>query len=90
MGQSWEEPLGPDGWPEGDADWITPQRLAARVDWAMNAPQGLVSDLPDPRAFLGAALGRNVPEALRFAATAAEDRRTGVGLVLASPAFQRM
>ncbi|WP_298803482.1 DUF1800 domain-containing protein [uncultured Lentibacter sp.] len=90
MGQSWEEPLGPDGWPEGDADWITPQRLAARVDWAMNAPQGLLSDLPDPRAFLGAALGRNVPEALRFAATAAEDRRTGVGLVLASPAFQRM
>ncbi|WP_438990698.1 DUF1800 domain-containing protein [Lentibacter sp.] len=90
MGQTWEEPLGPDGWPEDDGEWITPQRFAARVDWAMSAPQGLLAELPDPREFVSAALGRNVPEALRFAANAAEDRRTGVGLVLASPAFQRM
>jgi len=90
MGQTWEEPLGPDGWPEDDSEWITPQRFAARVDWAMNAPQGLLADLPDPRDFVTAALGRNVPDALQFAANAAEDKRTGVGLVLASPAFQRM
>lgn len=90
MGQTWEEPLGPDGWPEEDGEWITPQRFAARVDWAMSAPQGLVADLPDPRDFVTAALGRNVPDALLFAANAAEDKRTGVGLVLASPAFQRM
>lgn len=89
MGQTWEEPLGPDGWPERDGEWITPQRFAARVDWAMNAPQGL-GDLPDPRALVKDALGNRAPEALIFAANAAEDRRTGVGLILASPAFQRM
>lgn len=89
MGQTWEEPLGPDGWAEQDAEWITPQRFAARVDWAMNAPQGF-GDLPDPRALVTDALGNRAPEALVFAANAAEDRRTGVGLILASPAFQRM
>ncbi|WP_298676919.1 DUF1800 domain-containing protein [uncultured Lentibacter sp.] len=89
MGQTWEEPLGPDGWPEADSAWITPQRFAARVDWAMNAPQAL-GELPDPRALLTGALGNRAPEAVGFAANAAEDRRTGVGLIFASPAFQRM
>lgn len=90
MGQSWQEPLGPDGWPEDDGEWITPQRFAARVDWAMSAPESLIRALPDPRELVQAALGDRAPEALRFAANAAEDRRTGVGLILASPAFQRM
>lgn len=90
MGQTWEEPLGPDGWPEEDAEWITPQRFAARFDWAMSAPAGLLGRVPDPREFATVALGRDLPEAVRFAAEAAEDRRTGVGLILASPSFQRM
>lgn len=90
MGQTWQQPVGPDGWPEEDAAWITPQRLAARVGWAMSAPSLFQPDLPDPRAFVGHALGNRASEQVQFAATAAEDRVTGVGLVLASPAFQRM
>ena len=90
MGQTWQQPVGPDGWPEEDAAWITPQRLAARVGWVMSAPSLLQPDLPDPRAFVGHALGSRASERVLFAAKAAEDRVTGVGLVLASPAFQRM
>ncbi len=90
MGQTWQQPLGPDGWPEDDAEWITPQRLAARVGWAMSAPSLLQPDLPDPREFVGHALGGRASERVLFAAKAAEDRVTGVGLILASPAFQRM
>ncbi len=88
MGQPWERPTGPDGWPEEDEAWITPQGLAARMHWAMVIPERMVA-LPDPRDFVDAALAGHAPEPLRFAARAAESRREGVGLVLASPAFQR-
>jgi uncharacterized protein (DUF1800 family) len=90
MGQPQGRPGGPDGFPEADIDWITPQRLAARLQWAMVMPFQLMRLLPDPRAFVEAALGPAAPEPVRFAARAAETRAEGVGLVLASPAFQRM
>ena len=90
MGQSWGTPAGPDGWPEADAEWITPQRMAARLQWAMTVPFALKRLLPDPREFVETALGPEAPETVRFAAKAAETRAEGVGLVLASPAFQRM
>ena len=89
MGQRWESPTGPDGWPEEDTAWITPQGLATRMSWAMNMPQQLRPDLPDPRVFVTQALGPLAAPAVVFAAEAAENRREGVGLVLSSPAFQR-
>lgn len=90
MGQPWFRPEGPDGWPEEDADWITPQRLAGRLQWALNVPGVLVERLPDPREFVDAVLSGPVPETLRFAARAAETREEGIALILSSPAFQRM
>lgn len=89
MGQPWERSPGPDGWPEGDAAWITPLGLAARLQWAIMRPGDLVDKLPDPRRFVETALGSKAPGAVAFAASAAENRREGIGLVLASPAFQR-
>ncbi|MEQ9261497.1 MAG: DUF1800 domain-containing protein [Roseovarius sp.] len=90
MGQNWATQLGPDGWPEEDDIWITPQRLAARMQWAMITPFRILGALPDPREFVEVALGRYANETVRFAARAAETRPEGVGIVLASPAFQRM
>ncbi|QIE47070.1 DUF1800 domain-containing protein [Pseudohalocynthiibacter aestuariivivens] len=89
MGQPMGAPPGPDGWPEDDADWITPQRLAARLQWAMSAPFQLRRTLPRPETFLIAALGPDAPEPVKFAARAAESRAEGIGIILASPAFQR-
>ena len=89
MGQPFQQAPGPDGWPEREADWITPQGLAARISWAMQAPQRLVRPLPDPRAFLTATLGARAGEKLTWAVGAAESARDGVGLVLASPEFNR-
>jgi uncharacterized protein (DUF1800 family) len=89
MGQPFQQAPGPDGWPEAEADWITPQGLAARIDWAMQAPGRLVRPLPDPRAFLQTALGTRADDTLSWAVSAAESARDGVGLVLASPAFNR-
>lgn len=89
MGQPWEKPAGPDGWPEEDAQWGTPQGLAARLQWALQVPELLGREAPDPRAFVQVALGSAAPERVRFAAEAAENRREGIALVLMSPAFQR-
>lgn len=89
MGQQWLRPGGPDGWPEEAAAWVTPQGLAARIQWGMAAPSAVVRSLPDPRNFVEVALGRVADDKVVFAANAAETRREGVGLVLASPAFQR-
>lgn len=88
MGQNWNRPPGPDGWPEEDNAWITPQGIAARISWAMELPKRL-GQLPDPRAFLDKALGAEVPQALRFVVSASETKAEGFGLILASPSFQR-
>lgn len=89
MGQPWLSPDGPDGWPEEDEAWVTPQGLAARITWSMTRPRHLVGDLPDPRRFQQDALGSYAPAAVRFAAQAAETRADGIGLILSSPMFQR-
>lgn len=89
MGQRWERAPDPAGWEEADAAWITPQAVAERVNWAMRTPVRLTQALPDPRDLLALIAGDRVPDALGFAISAAQDRREGVGLVLASPTFQR-
>ncbi|MVO16036.1 DUF1800 domain-containing protein [Parasedimentitalea huanghaiensis] len=89
MGQKWETPLGPDGWPEEDDAWITPQSLAARIRWAMLAPQHLVDLLPPPETFVMTSLGSFATGPVQFAAGAAETQSEAIGLVLSSPAFQR-
>lgn len=89
MGQPWQKAAGPNGWPEEDASWITPQGLAMRLRWSMTIPRRLRPDLPDPRLFVTQALGDRASPELRFAASAAETQTEAIGLVLASPEFQR-
>lgn len=89
MGQPWEAPPGPNGWPEEAEAWVTPPAMAARITWSMQAPSVLMEALPDPREFVLTALGPDAPPEVIFAAGAAEDRVVGVGLVLSSAAFQR-
>jgi len=90
MGQPLEQPIGPDGWAEDPAAWITPQGLAGRIGWAVASPAEFVDTLPDPRKFVQTAVGPTAPPELIFAADAAESLADGVALVLTSPAFQRI
>lgn len=89
MGQPWEDPSGPDGWAENDAAWVTPQGIAARLEWAVSAPGKFLGALPEPREFAQATLGDSVTEDILFAVNAAETREVALGLVLVSPKFQR-
>ncbi len=89
MGQTWMQPTGPDGWPEDAEAWIGVQGLASRLQWAMSGPSAIFRALPDPREFATNALGELAGPRVLFAAQSAETRREGIGLVLASPEFQR-
>jgi len=89
MGQPLRAAPGPDGWPEAAEAWITPQGLAARITWAMEVPGRLVTPLPNPVDLAQRALGDRAGERLLWAVARAENRREGVGLVLASPEFNR-
>ena len=89
MGQAWKRPPGPDGWAEEAEAWISQQLLAARITWAMQAPERLLDVLPDPVELAQTALADRASERLLGAAARAENRREGVGLVLASAEFNR-
>ncbi len=89
MGQPWQAPRGPDGWPEAAEAWITPQLLAARVTWAMAEPSRLVPKLPDPVSVVTRALGTGADERVVWAAARAETRAEGLGVIFASPMFNR-
>ncbi len=89
MGQPFQAPPGPDGWPEQGEAWITPPALAERIGWAMALAREAAPALPDPRAFVDAALGGTASAALIAAVRGSESREAAVGLVLASAEFNR-
>lgn len=89
MGQPWEKPSGPDGWAEAADHWITPQGLAARIQWAMGVPALLQPDLPDPVGLAKTALGGRLSTVLLDAVANSTPQSNGVGLVFAASEFQR-
>lgn len=88
MGEEFESVPSPAGHDDGAAYWVTPQTLAARIGWVTALVQRW-PDGPDPRAFVDVALGDAASDALRRAARGAETRAQGIGLILASPGFNR-
>lgn len=89
MGQDWERPVGPDGWPEEAEAWVTPPGLAARFNWAFGVGRIAPIDLPDPSVFARVALGPFITPQILRAAKTAPSQAEGIGLVLSSAAFQR-
>lgn len=88
MGEAWESVPSPAGHDADSAYWATPQRLAARITWAMALAQQWPG-LREPAAFLDSALGDAASDPLRRAAMGAESRAQAVGVILASPDFNR-
>jgi len=89
MGQPFLRAPGPDGWPEAAEAWITPLGLSQRIRWSMRSPGRLVKPLPDPREFVTRALDDAASPRLIWAVGAADTVAQGMGLVLASPEFNR-
>ena len=89
MGQSLRGEQQPEGWPEPAEAWLTPPMLSERIGWAMTQPKKLVEHLPDPREFAALSLHPDAAAGVVAAAARAESRADGVGVVLASPQFNR-
>jgi uncharacterized protein (DUF1800 family) len=88
MGEGWESVPSPAGHGLEGGYWITSQRLAGRVSWAM----ALAQEWPgarDPAAFLDMALADAASDPLRRAAMGAESRAQAIGVILSSPDFNR-
>lgn len=89
MGQQWLAPPGPNGWPEESEEWIAPQQLSARINWALRAPQALGVPVEDPVGLATSALGPRLTETVATMVPRAETRAEGAALVLASAEFNR-
>jgi uncharacterized protein (DUF1800 family) len=84
--QMWCAPA-PIGWPDTAADWLNPEGMIQRMEWAYNLA-GRFSRL-NPNDVLEAALGFLArPETVR-AVRGAGSPRDGLTLLLSSPEFQR-
>lgn len=84
MGQPWQRPIGPDGWPEEAADWLTPAGLAERIDWSLEVP-GRIARLPDARRLAEQVCSDATRADMVALVGRAERQAEGVALVLASP-----
>lgn len=88
MGQMVRNAPAPSGWPEEASAWVTPQGVAGRMQFALQAGLNYGAEV-DPRDFVALALRDFAGESLIFSAGAAVSRAEGVALVLASPEFNK-
>lgn len=88
MGQPWLRPGGPNGWPEQLDAWITPQAVAARIEWALMI-SAMYGKGNDPRDLARVALAEQADPRLVAVLGAAESRAEGVALFLSAPEFNR-
>lgn len=83
MGQPMLMPPGPDGWPDTETDWITPQGLNQRIKLAERISQDLRST--DARDLVSSLFGPLLSEKTRQHVARAESPMQALTLALASP-----
>ncbi len=88
MGQLPFSATSPAGWSDESYTWTNPDSVLERLDWA----NAVASQIPQPGRPIDLAenlLGPAISEATRFHLEGAETAQQGIGLLLASPEFQR-
>ena len=89
MGQKPYWSPGPDGWADVAANWIGPDPVWKRIEWADAAGKAMATSGTDPVVLAQEALGPNLGPATLEAIKRAESPAQGLALMLASPEFQR-
>ena len=87
MGQPMFAAPSPEGWPDSTADWIGPDALVKRLNWAKRF--GGLAGAENPGAVAAQALGPRLGDRTRLAVARAESRPEAMTLFLMSPEFQR-
>lgn len=88
LGQQPLTPGAPAGWPDTAEHWNGGDALLKRVEWAA-AVGRRIGDRIDPVALAGAVMGPVASEQTLAAVARAESAGQGLGLLFASPEFQR-
>jgi len=88
MGQAVGRAPSPAGWPDRAEDWLAPDALWKRVEWAGRFAADNAG-MADARQLAGLSLGRDLGEATRQQIERADSGAQALALLLASPEFQR-
>ena len=78
----------PQGWPDRHDDWLGPDALLKRVEWAMSMGRS-AGNLADARQLADLAWGPALSTDTRQQIARAESGAQALTLLLASPEFQR-
>jgi uncharacterized protein (DUF1800 family) len=89
MGQMLWQPSGPNGYPDTNDAWATPEGIKTRIDVAAGWGRQAAGSVPDPRQLVEQALGPLASPETRQAVARAESKPQALGLLLMSPEFQR-
>ncbi|MGA0602033.1 DUF1800 domain-containing protein [Caulobacter sp. KR2-114] len=89
MGQRPYFAAGPNGWSDIGADWIGPDPVWKRLEFASAVGQGMASAGLNPLSVGDDILGPQMTHATRDAIARAESPAQGLALLLVSPEFQR-
>lgn len=87
LGQTPTSAPSPQGWPDRASDWLGPEAVLGRVEWARKV--GRESPVPDALALADDLLGPLLGSRTRQALAAATDPAERLTLLVACPEFQR-
>lgn len=88
MGQPFWAPSGPNGYPDGVADWASPEGLTTRLDFAQAVAKRIPAQV-NPLDLAGDLIGDSLSRETREAIQRAESKPQGLALMFMSPEFQR-
>jgi uncharacterized protein (DUF1800 family) len=88
LGQRLQAAPSPAGWPDRAEEWLGPEALWQRVEWASRLAERLGPQV-DPRALAQASLGPLLGAATRQQIERAADAAQALALLLMAPEFQR-
>lgn len=89
MGQPFWQPSGPNGYPDTNAAWASPEGIKTRIDVAAGWGRQAAGTVPDPRALTEDILGPLLSAETRQAVARADSKPQALALLLMSPEFQR-
>ncbi len=78
----------PAGWPDIGSDWIAPESLMRRIEWARKYARTISADI-EPERFLDETVGPVASDELRLWVSRASTQDSAISLILTSPEFQR-
>ncbi|MET3891232.1 uncharacterized protein (DUF1800 family) [Bosea sp. OAE506] len=89
MGQPFWQPSGPNGYPDSNEAWASPEGIKTRIDVAAGWGRQAAGSVPDPRALTDDILGPLLSAETRQAVARADSKPQALALLLLSPEFQR-